>query len=123
MKRIVPIILIALALAANIAAKVTSHKGEVAGSYNFLFSYPDSNKPKSDSLTPDSIHAHLHPLVVFLHGSSLCGNNLDRVRRYGPIDAIEKGRRIDAFVLAPQNPGGAWRQEKVMKLVDWALEN
>ena len=123
MKRIVPIILIVLALAANIAAKVTSHKGEVAASYNFLFSSPDGSKPKSDSITVDSIHTYLQPLVVFLHGSSLCGNNLDRVRRYGPIDAIEKGRKIDAFVLAPQNPGGAWRPEKVMKLVDWAREN
>lgn len=127
MKRIIPILLITLTLTANIAAKVTSHKGEVTGSYNFLFSTPDGvdsqSKALPDSVVADSVVADSRPLVIFLHGSSLCGNNLDRVRRYGTIDAIEKGRKLDAFVLAPQNPGGAWRPEKVMKLVDWARDH
>ena len=34
------------------------------------------------------------PVIIFLHGASLCGRNLDRVRRYGPLDAIVKGRDI-----------------------------
>lgn len=61
------------------------------------------------------------PLVIFLHGSSLCGNNLERVKRYGTINAIEKGRELDAYVLAPQNPGGSWKPEKIMKIVDHLL--
>lgn len=137
MKRSAPLLLLALILSAHIAAKVTSHTKEVPGSYNFLFSAPDGSvaiSPETiqrpDSLVGDSLSdtvripaADLRPLVVFLHGSSLCGKDLNRVRRYGTIDAIEKGRKIDAFVLAPQNPGGAWRPEKVMKLVDWAREH
>lgn len=60
------------------------------------------------------------PLVVFLHGASLCGRNLARVRQYGTLDAIDRGRKVEAYVLAPQNPGGAWNPRKLMKLVEWA---
>lgn len=62
------------------------------------------------------------PVIIFLHGASLCGNNLDRVRTYGTIDAIEKGRQIDAIVIAPQNPGGSWSPKKVMNVLDWVSE-
>jgi len=61
------------------------------------------------------------PIVVFLHGKSLCGNDLAKVRQYGSIDALGRGRNIDAFVIAPQAQG-AWRPEKVMKIVDWVEE-
>lgn len=59
------------------------------------------------------------PVIIFLHGASLCGRNLDRVRRYGPLDAIVKGRSVDALTLVPQNPGGAWNPKKVMDMLDW----
>lgn len=61
-------------------------------------------------------------MVVFLHGASLCGNNLNRVRRYGPLNAIEMGLDIDALVLAPQNSGGAWKPDKVWRIVDWLTD-
>lgn len=59
------------------------------------------------------------PLIIFLHGHSLCGNNLERVRTYGPLHAIQMGRKIDALVLAPQNPGGAWIPSKINKTLEW----
>lgn len=59
------------------------------------------------------------PVIIFLHGASLCGRNLERVRRYGPLDAIVKGRDIDALTIVPQNPGGAWSPKKVMEVLDW----
>lgn len=59
------------------------------------------------------------PVIIFLHGASLCGRNLERVRRYGPLDAIVKGRDIDALTIVPQNPGGAWSPKKVMDVLDW----
>lgn len=52
------------------------------------------------------------PVIIFLHGQSLCGNNLERVRRYGPLDAIVKGRQIEALVIVPQNPGGSWNPKR-----------
>ncbi len=59
------------------------------------------------------------PVIIFLHGASLCGNNLQRVRRYGLLHAIEKGRYYPAMVVAPQNPGGAWNPKKIAKILDW----
>ncbi len=63
------------------------------------------------------------PVIIFLHGASLCGHNLDRVRRYGPLDAIVKGRDIDAVTVVPQNPGGAWSPKKIMDVLDWVKQN
>lgn len=62
------------------------------------------------------------PVVIFLHGASLCGRNLDRVRRYGPLDAIVRGREIEALTIVPQNPGGAWSPKKVMDVLDWVAK-
>ncbi|MBE6263538.1 MAG: phospholipase [Prevotella sp.] len=66
---------------------------------------------------------HKLPLIVFLHGASLCGNNLERVRRYGTLDAIEKGLDVPMLVVAPQNPGGAWNPKKLMNLLEWVEEH
>lgn len=63
------------------------------------------------------------PLVVFLHGASLCGHDLYRVRRYGSLDAIKIGRDINAVILAPQNPGGSWQPNKISELMDWCRDN
>ncbi len=83
------------------------HVGEVKGGYNFWLSASEDTREEK-------------PLIIFLHGASLCGSNLDRVKRYGPLDALARGREIDAYILAPQNPGGAWRPESVKRLLDWA---
>ena len=96
------------------AQKLTPHRGDVPGAYNFWLYTPDPSPENEEEPKP---------VVIFLHGASLCGNNLDRVRRYGTIDAIEKGRELDAYVIAPQNPGGSWQPQKVMKIVDWVGDN
>lgn len=62
----------------------------------------------------------LKPLVIFLHGASLCGHDLRQVLRYGTLDAMDRGLEVDAYVLAPQNPGGAWDPDKLMNLAEWA---
>lgn len=59
------------------------------------------------------------PIIIFLHGASLCGNNIQRVRRYGLLHAIEKGRYYPCMVIAPQNPGGSWKPEKIARILDW----
>lgn len=59
------------------------------------------------------------PVIVFLHGASLCGSNMQRVRRYGLLHAIEKGRYYPCMVIAPQNPGGSWNPKKILKILDW----
>lgn len=48
---------------------------------------------------------------------------MQRVRRYGLLHAIEKGRYYPCMVVAPQNPGGSWNPKKIAKILDWVEEN
>ncbi|MBO4665221.1 MAG: dienelactone hydrolase family protein [Bacteroidaceae bacterium] len=112
--RISYILILLLMCAKSFAGKgFVAHKGEVQGSYNFWFYDPEEQHDP---------RAHF-PLLIFLHGRSLCGTNLDRVKRYGPIHAVAKGAYIDSYIMAPQNPGGAWNPDKLMKIVEWAKEH
>lgn len=88
-------------------------KNEIPGGYNFWV-YTPVDYFYSQEQTP---------VIIFLHGASLCGRNLNRVRRYGPLDAIVKGRDIDAITIVPQNPGGAWSHKKIMEVLDWVKTN
>lgn len=91
--------------------KIESHKGKVEGGYNFWLSEPTDTAPGPK------------PAIIFLHGASLCGTDMSKVKRYGPLDAIERGRTIDAYVIAPQNPGGSWKPSKIKKVMDWVSSN
>lgn len=86
-----------------------THHNVVKNSYNFWVSVPDTYNEKAGDM----------PVVLFLHGASLRGTDLNRVRRYGPLDAISMGRDINAIVIAPQNPGGAWNSVKVLDILNW----
>lgn len=88
-------------------------RNQIKGTYNYWFFAPDED---------DDPQAHF-PLLIFLHGASLCGTDMNKVKRYGPISAVAKGRYIDSYIMAPQNPGGAWNPEKIMKIVNWAIAN
>lgn len=99
-------LLIALVTLSTLAQRLTAHRGTVANGYNFWLMEPS-----------DSMEAK--PVFIFLHGASLCGNDLNRVKRYGTLDAVQKGRNLDAYIIAPQNPGGAWKPEKIMNILKW----
>ncbi|MBD5242187.1 MAG: phospholipase [Barnesiella sp.] len=96
------------------AQKITAYNDSVPNTYNFWLYTPD--RTIDDEIEPK-------PVIIFLHGASLCGRNLEMVKRYGTIDAIEKGRNIDAYVIAPQNPGGPWNPNKLMQILDWVSDN
>lgn len=75
-------------------------------------------------LPADSILKNNPPVLIFLHGRSLSGNNLELVKKYGIIHEIEKGREIPAIVLAPQVPAGkSWEPEKVLSVLRFAQEH
>lgn len=97
---------------ASYSQTLTAHRNVVPEGYNFWVSTPKN----FDSLQADSV-----PVVLFLHGASLCGTNLDRVRRYGPLHAQAMGRQIPAIIIAPQNPGGAWNPDRINRVVDWSF--
>ena len=110
MKKIAALLMVMFIVGGLRAQVLESYRGAVDDSYNFWLYTPAS----SDSIAQK-------PLIVFLHGQSICGRNMDRVRRYGPLNALEMGMEIDAMVLAPLNPGGSWNPRKVIRLVDWAV--
>ncbi len=72
--------------------------------------------------TPEYPSVEKQPVFVFLHGRSLCGNNLERVKRYGVLYAMNRGTEVPGIVVAPQAPGG-WNADKVMEVVDYVLKN
>ena len=112
MKKYLFILFFLTSLLAN-AQVSKAYRGTVSDGYNFWFYRPDEDES-------DGVH---RPLLVFLHGASLCGNNLDRVKRYGPMDALRYGNIIDCYIIAPQNPGGSWQPRKIMNLIKWAESN
>jgi len=115
MKKIIALI-ITLTLWALLPAQTNytfiTHHDVVKNSYNFWVSVPDTYEEQKG----------LIPVVLFLHGASLRGTDLNRVRRYGPLDAISMGRDINAIIIAPQNPGGAWNSYKVLDILNWVCK-
>jgi len=76
------------------------------------------------SLPEQAILDSIPPIIIFLHGRSLSGNNLDLVRKYGVIDAIERGRKIPAIVIAPQvDSGSSWDPPKILSVLKYVQEN
>jgi predicted peptidase len=58
------------------------------------------------------------PVIVFLHGRSLSGTNLEVVRKYGLIHELDKGRNFPAIIIAPQvKPGESWEPSKVVACI------
>lgn len=107
-------VLLGFCLLANAqVGKIETKRGVVDNGYNFLLYLPDDYEPGGHPL----------PVVLFLHGASLCGNNLDRVRRYGSIAAVEKGKIIPTYIIAPQNPGGAWKPKRLLNILEWVEKN
>lgn len=95
------------------AQKLTANVGKVPDGYNFWLYTPDASPEEEDEPKP---------VIIFLHGASLCGNNLEKVRRYGTIDALNRGLKPNAYIIAPQNPGGAWKPERIMNVFDYVAD-
>ena len=94
-------------------AQLISHHGVVNGGYDFWVYKPQDRAAKDTTRLP---------LILFLHGKSLSGTNLERVREYGPLEALKFGRKIDALVLAPQAQGG-WSPSRVNKVLEWTVKH
>lgn len=114
MKRLVALLALLLGVVTfeSRAQEFIAYRDSVPDGYNFWLSVPAGY----DTLSTDI------PVVVFLHGRSLCGNDLKRVLRYGTLDAIKRGRDIPALVIAPQNPGTAWVPRKIDNVLEWVME-
>ena len=118
MRRLLIILLVAL-LPATASAQLQAMRNKVADGYDFWLYLPDIYEQASSSKRAQK---SAKPIVLFLHGRSLCGNDLNRVLKYGPLDALKAGLAIDAVIVAPQNPGGWWSPQRVMSVIDWVSE-
>lgn len=91
---------------------IKSFYNKVPNSYNFLVHIPSFYNDTSGQV----------PLIIFLHGRSLSGTDLNRVKKYGVLDAVIR-RKVNpnALVVAPQCPKTeSWDPDKILKLVYWA---
>ena len=72
---------------------------------------------------PDKESTEKQPVLIFLHGKSLSGTDLNRVRRYGVLRAMDKGRKIPAIVVAPQLAKGSWNPDNVLEVLEYVKKN
>ena len=64
------------------------------------------------------------PLVVYLHGYSESGNDLEMVKQNGPPKLVAEGKQFPFVVVSPQCPSGFyWRGNVIMGLIDQIVEN
>ena len=107
--------LLPLAAAAQAPAageeQLLAYRDSVKNGYNFLLYVPASYAERADL-----------PLILCLHGGSLIGRDLNLVTRYGCVDALRRGRDIDAVIICPQCPSMGWDAERLMRVVDWVRE-
>ena len=108
--RVIWVLLAALVSNQLRADNLYADRDSVKNAYDFLLYIPDSYYTSEKPL----------PLILNLHGKSLTGNDLNMITRYGCIDALRRGRKIDAVVLCPQcRTTGGWDPEKLMQVVEW----
>ncbi|MDX1623497.1 MAG: prolyl oligopeptidase family serine peptidase [Gemmatimonadota bacterium] len=64
------------------------------------------------------------PLVLWLHGRSLRGTDLNRLKRYGPPAILARGGALPFVLVAPQlPPGGRWADlDPVAALVEDVID-
>jgi hypothetical protein len=63
-----------------------------------------------------------YPFILFLHGRSLSGTDLEKVKKYGIIYEILRGMKLEFVVIAPQCQNG-WENKKLIQILDFAEKN
>lgn len=82
-----------------------SMKTNIKGEINYLMFLPkdySKNGPAS-------------PMIVFLHGSGERGNDLEKVKAWGPPAIVEKNPNFPFIVISPQCPDGQWWNTYLLK--------
>ena len=92
MKSILFLITLSFLLQNAVFAQVEAVKNDKLP-YHYLVYYPDGYKENPNKK---------YPLIMFLHGRSIQGRDLEKVKSYGVIYEILRGLKIDFVVVAPQ---------------------
>lgn len=57
-------------------------------------------------------------MILYLHGRSLRGDNLNQVKRYGPPAFLDRKPHFPFVVVSPQLPDHSWPSDSLLKLLD-----
>jgi predicted peptidase len=107
MKKSLFLVFVSISICLSAVSQLQAVTGKAV--YNFWLSLP-----------ADSILQNNPPILIFLHGKSLSGSDLNLVKKYGVIHEMEKGRKIGAIVIAPQVPAGkSWEPKKVLDVLQY----
>ena len=107
-------VVITLMVANAQPGKMAAMTNKVSNGYDFWLYAPQSYFDNPDAKMP---------LIIYLHGAKLCGHGLRSFHKYLTLDAIAKGRNIEAMVVSPQNHGGGWKPERLNNILEWVVEN
>ena len=66
--------------------------------YNYLLYLPKNYKATNRQ----------YPLLIYLHGGSLRGNDLSKVKAYGPPQVVDQGKNFAFIIASPQCPAGKY---------------
>lgn len=123
MRRVVLLLMMAI-MPTMLSAQMYAMRDSVKNGYDFWLYVPEGYKDcRMERHEGAKDVSSPKPVVIFLHGRSLSGTDIYKVRKYGTLDALWRGRKIDAVVIAPQvNHGDWWRPERVMTVVDWVAK-
>lgn len=115
MKRIVTVAMFLLAAFVAKGQKLYDYSDTVSNGYDFLLYLPESYENTQENL----------PVIVYLHGKSCTGTDINMVTKYGTITALRRGVDVNAIVIAPQVEiyKNGWEPKKVMAVLDYVTQN
>lgn len=58
------------------------------------------------------------PLIMFLHGASESGSDLEKVKTHGPPKIAEKQKDFPFIIVSPQCPQGEWWTHKIDLMIN-----
>src|SRR5262249_18000849 len=75
-------------------------------------------------LPEDTVLKTNPPVLIFLHGRSLSGTDLELANRSGVTPETTRGRKTPAPGFPPRvTPGPAWDPDKVLSVLDWVQKH
>ena len=96
----------------RLPAKFASAPGEKPPAWRYWLHLPAASEEQSSD--------DRWPLILYLHGRSCRGHDLDIVKRYGPPAFLDKKPEFPFIVISPQLPNHSWPPDSLLALLDEA---